>query len=269
MPFHSPLCSAPARRDASQVPRPHPGKGLADGIGMRRTSGAVVLLGVLTACSPLRAPGTSESVVPPPPATLAPPPAALAPRAGRSSGGLGCPQHPRIDLWERRLRSQRALRHSTAKTLARGERYLPRLRAILAANGVPESLALLPVIESGFRLEARGRFGERGLWQLRRQTARRYGLVVDARLDERVHPERSTEGAARHLRHLHARYGEWPLALAAYNAGEGRVDRALAREPRADFWQLAETGRLPRTSRDFVARFFALVRVSEGRPICT
>jgi membrane-bound lytic murein transglycosylase D len=231
-------------------------------MGMRRRSAAVVLSGVLAACSPLRAPNTSESVVPPPP------PAALAAPPARPSSGVECLRHPRIDFWERRLRSQRALRRTTATSLARGERYLPRLRRILAANGIPESLALLPVIESGFRPEARGRFGERGLWQLRRQTARRYGLVVDAKHDERVHPERSTEAAARFLCHLRARYGEWPLALAAYNAGERRVDRALAREPRADFWRLAETGRLPRTSRDFVARFFALVRVSDGEPIC-
>ena len=222
----------------------------------------MVLLGAATACSPVRPPSPSEPVAPPPaPAAVAPPPAA-------SPDDLACLRHFRIDVWERRLRSQRALRQATAASLARGERHLPRVRAIVVAHGIPAGFALLPVVESGFRLDARGRFGERGLWQLRRRTARRYGLVVDARRDERVHPDRSTEAAARHLRHLHARYGEWPLALAAYNAGEGRVDRALARAPHADFWQLAETGRLPRTSRDFVARFLALVRVSENRPRC-
>jgi hypothetical protein len=228
---------------------------------MRRRSAAVVVVGVLAACSPLRAPRTSEPVVATPPVVLSPPPPARA-------AGDACVEHPRIDVWERRLRSQRALRHATAKSLARGERYLPRLRAILLANGVPESLALLPVVESGFRVEARGRFGERGLWQLRRRTARHWGLVVDAQRDDRIHPERSTEAAARYLRHLRARYGEWPLALAAYNAGESRVDRARAGEPRADFWELAESGRLPRTSREFVPRFFAVVRVSDGAPLC-
>lgn len=228
---------------------------------MRWRSAAVVFLGVVAACSPLRAPRTPESVVAPPPAALASPPAPV-------PGELSCLQHPRIDVWEQRLRSQRELRHATEKSLERGEQYLPRLRAILVANGVPEDLALLPVVESGFRIEARGRYGERGLWQLRRQTARRWGLVVDRQRDDRIHPERSTEAAARYLRHLHARYGEWPLALAAYNAGEHRVDRARAREPDADFWELAEHGRLPRTSRDFVPRFIAVVRVTDGEPLC-
>jgi Transglycosylase SLT domain len=229
---------------------------------MRRRWAVVVVLGVLAGCSPLRAPSAPESVAPAPLADSAPAPEPV-------PSELSCLQHPRIDVWENRLRSQRDLRHATRKSLERGEQYLPRLREILAANGVPEDLALLPVVESGFRNDARGRYGERGLWQLRRQTARRWGLVVDQRRDDRIHPERSTEAAARYLRHLRARYGEWPLALAAYNAGEHRVDRALAREPDADFWELAEHGRLPRTSRDFVPRFIAVVRVSDGDPVCS
>src|SRR5262245_24967929 len=199
---------------------------------MRRRWGVVVVLGVV-GCSPLRPPSPAESVPPAPLADSAPAPASV-------PSELSCLQHPRIDVWENRLRSQRELRHATEKSLERGEQYLPRLREILAANGVPEDLALLPVVESGFRNEARGRYGERGLWQLRRQTARRWGLVVDRQRDDRIHPELSTEAAARYLHHLRARYGEWPLALAAYNAGERRVDRALKREPDADFWQLAD-----------------------------
>src|SRR5205823_3533825 len=84
-----------------------------------------------------------------------------------------------------------------AESLARGSRYLPGLRRILEANGVPPSLALLPVIESGFYPTARGRRGERGLWQLRRATARRFGLVVNAHRDDRLAPERATRAAAR------------------------------------------------------------------------
>ena len=230
---------------------------------MRRRWAAVAALGVLAACSPLRPPSPSESVAPAPRADAAPAPEPV-------PSELSCLQHPRIDVWENRLREERELRHATRKSLERGEQYLPRLREILAANGLPEDLALLPVVESGFRNNARGRFGERGLWQLRRQTARRWGLVVDRQRDDRVHPERSTEAAARYLRHLRDRYGEWPLALAAYNAGERRVDRALKREPDADFWQLADDGYLPRTSRDFVPRFIAVVRVSDGdgEPLC-
>src|SRR5438093_681778 len=71
--------------------------------------------------------------------------------------------------------------------------------------------------------------------------------------------------AAQYLRLLHERYGDWPLALAAYNAGEHRVDRALARDPEASFWRLAERGYLPRISREYVPRFFAVVRVAGER----
>jgi len=121
------------------------------------------------------------------------------------------------------------------------------------------------VIESGFYPTARGRKGERGLWQLRRATARRFGLVVNAHRDDRVEPERATRAAARYLRLLHDRYGDWALALAAYNAGEHRVDRALERDPDASFWRLAENGYLPRISREYVPRFFAVVRMA-GEP---
>jgi hypothetical protein len=181
---------------------------------------------------------------------------------------LGCLEHPRIDVWEDRLRSQRRFRHATERSLERGEPYLPRLREIMVEVGVPPSLALLPAVESSFRPHARGRFGDLGLWQLRKPTARRFGLVVTTARDDRLHPERSTRAAARYLRVLHQRYRDWPFALAAYNAGEARVDRARKRHPDASFWELAEQGHLPRTSRDFVPRFLALVRVSEGPLRC-
>jgi len=174
--------------------------------------------------------------------------------------------NPRIDVWERRLRTQPTLREATEDSLGRGATYLPRLCAILGEHGLPPDLALLPVVESGFWPTARGRAGERGLWQLRRDTARRFGLVVNARRDDRLHPERATRAAARYLVFLHARYGDWPLALAAYNAGERRVDRALRRGRRAGFWQLADRRLLPRTSRNYVPHFLALVRIAELRP---
>ncbi len=176
-------------------------------------------------------------------------------------GALGTLDNPRIDAW----RDHDRFRRETAESLARGSRYLPGLRRILQENGVPPTLALLPVIESGFYPTARGRKGERGLWQLRRGTARRFGLVVNAHRDDRIEPERATRAAARYLRFLHDRYGDWALALAAYNAGERRVDRALARDPDASFWTLAEQGSLPRISREYVPRFFAVVRMA-GEP---
>jgi peptidoglycan lytic transglycosylase D len=218
---------------------------------MRRTSRLVALGAVLAGCASVRGPVPPGS------------PAIVAEPAAPSTPTPGCIPNPRVELWEHRLRSQPELRDAVEQSLARGAAYLPRLRAILARHDVPETFALLPALESGFDPRARGRYGELGLWQLRRPTARRFGLVVSAHRDDRLSPERATEAAARYLRHLRARYGEWPLALAAYNAGERRVDRALARHPDASFWELAENGSLPQTSREFVPHFYAMVRFAD------
>ena len=182
---------------------------------------------------------------------------------------LPCVQASRIDRWEHKLRNEPAFRNTTADSLARGAELLPRIREQFAAAGLPAGLALLPVVESGFRAQVKEHGGiARGLWQLEPATARSVGLVVNARRDDRVHPERATAAAVRLLATLHARYGDWPMALAAYNAGAQRVDRARARRPEADFFELAELGLLPQTSRDFVSRFFATVRVTDGVEIC-
>ena len=146
--------------------------------------------------------------------------------------------------------------------------YLPRVRRTFRKAGLPTSLALLPVVESAYRRAARGRADEVGLWQLRGATATRVGLVVRGRRDQRLHPYRATRAAARLLRQLHRRYGDWPLAIAAYNAGERRVDAALARAPHATFWELADAGRLPHGTREYVPRFLAVVRIVDGARGC-
>jgi len=211
-----------------------------------------MLLAALTAC------GVAPHVAP-----LEPVPKAPLARPTRATVQLGCIGHPRIDVWERRLRERHGRTGIPTATAEREAEYLPRLQPLVAAGGLPRGLALLPVIESGFRPRARGRAGEGGLWQLRPATARRFGLIVTHQKDERFVPERATRAAVRYLAYLHARYRDWPLALAAYNAGEGRIDRALARRPRASFWELAHAGLVPRRSRQYVPRFLALVRLNE------
>jgi hypothetical protein len=181
---------------------------------------------------------------------------------------FACVDHPLIDAWEYRLRTERAFRVTTIDSLMRGNQYLGRFREILRDAGLPPGLALLPVVESSFRVNARGPGGSVGLWQLQAPTARRFGLLVSRRRDERLDPERATQAAVAYLGMLHDRYEDWPLALAAYNAGEGRVDRALKRLPGADYWTLIESRRLSKITGDYVPRFFATVRMVEASPAC-
>jgi hypothetical protein len=221
---------------------------------LRRAPIFLVLMAVVSACTNLRERVPQEAN-----------PIIAAPSVPAS---IECVEHPRIDTWAERMLSQPGLRHTIEVSLARGAEYLPALRAIMMATGLPEQLALLPAIESGFRANARGRFGDVGLWQLRRPAARRFGLTVTRRRDDRLHPEHATRAAARYLDFLYGRYGDWPLALAAYNAGEGRVDRAMAAAGYDSFWELADEGWLPATCRDYVPRFLALIRVTQGRGHC-
>ena len=123
---------------------------------------------------------------------------------------------------------------------------------IFAEEGVPATLLQVAAVESNFDPLATSSQGARGLWQLMPETALRFGLRVDARIDERTHPARSTRVAARYLRELYRRFGDWPLALAAYNAGEGRVAQTLAATGARSFWTLAERQLLTPETRRYV-----------------
>jgi membrane-bound lytic murein transglycosylase D len=105
--------------------------------------------------------------------------------------------------------------------------------------------------------------GARGLWQFMPGTARRYGLRVDAERDDRLDLELSTRAAARYLRDLHQRFGDWPLALAAYNAGAVQVERAVRRGGAPDFWRLSAQGLLPPETRAYVPAVFRAMPLAE------
>ena len=123
---------------------------------------------------------------------------------------------------------------------------------IFAEEGVPARLLRVAAVESNFDPQAESPKGARGVWQLMPETALMLGLRVDAHGDERTHPVRSTRAAARYLRELYLRYGDWLLALAAYNAGEKKVNAAIERAGTRDFWQLAQRGWLPLETRRYV-----------------
>lgn len=153
-------------------------------------------------------------------------------------------------------------RASFARWLARSSRLLPRTRAILREQGLPEDLAYVAMVESGFSIHARSRARAVGAWQLISSTARRYGLRQDAWVDERRDPEKAAVAAARFLRDLHERFGDWRLTVAAYNAGPRRVLRAVKRGY-GSFWEMARRpGVLPRETRVYVPTVLAAAIVA-------
>lgn len=145
----------------------------------------------------------------------------------------------------------------------RAGRYLEMIRGTLRDHGLPEDLAFVAMIESGFNPVAVSRAGAKGLWQFMAGTARRYGLRVDQWVDERLDPEKSTLAAAAHLRDLYAQFGSWSLAQAAYNAGEVSVLRAIRSVGSTDFWALARTGFLQRETKEFVPQIHAATVIGQ------
>ncbi len=144
----------------------------------------------------------------------------------------------------------------------RSTRYLQMVRDVFRREGIPEDLAYTAMIESGFDPTAVSRAGAKGLWQFMAKTGRNYGLRVDHWVDERLDPEKSTTAAAAYLRDLHNQFGSWLLAQAAYNAGDGKVTRAIRLTRTNDFWELARTRHLRAETKDFVPAIQAMTMIA-------
>ncbi|HEY0965886.1 MAG TPA: lytic transglycosylase domain-containing protein [Opitutaceae bacterium] len=160
---------------------------------------------------------------------------------------------PHYDLWVNRVRSR--------PVPPRAADLLPALRQAFAAEGVPPELVWIAEAESSFNPSARSPVGARGLFQFMPATAKEMGLQTFLP-DERTDPEKSARAAARYLKRLHGRFGEWPLALAAYNAGEGRVGRTLTVRGTKDYAAVADS--LPAETRMYVPKVLALVSARTG-----
>src|SRR5213083_1836758 len=145
--------------------------------------------------------------------------------------------------------------------MSRSGRYLAMIQEVFRNQGLPTDLAFTAMIESGFNPRAVSRVGAKGLWQFMASTARRYGLRVDRWVDERLDPERSTVAAAAYLRDLYNLFGSWPLAQAAYNAGEVKVARAISKTGSRDFWTLAQSRYLRRETKEFVPQIHAVTMI--------
>ena len=149
--------------------------------------------------------------------------------------------------------------------LARGAQYLPMIQEVFRAEGLPLDLAYVPLIESAFKPSALSRAKAKGIWQFMRGTGLENGLQQDWYIDERADPEKATRAAAKYLTTLYKMFGDWHLALASYNGGPGRVQRAMKRSNRNDFWKLSATTRyLPRETRDYVPLILAAIVVARN-----
>lgn len=148
-----------------------------------------------------------------------------------------------VDRFVEVFTSQR--REVIARSLNRSTRYVAMIQEILVQYELPQSLAYLPLIESGYQMDARSRASAYGMWQFMKGTARDYNLTVDGWIDERLDPVLATHAAAAYLKSLHEMFGDWYLALAAYNAGPGRVRSAIRRGKSRDFGVLLGNGCSP------------------------
>lgn len=188
----------------------------------------------------------SEELNPP----LADPDAALS---------IAIPTHPSIG---RSLTYfQTALHDSIQASLYRSRDYKEMINAVLDGYGLPRALAYLPVIESAYLPGLTSRAGAHGIWQFMPSTGRLYGLHSDWWIDERADPVKSTHAAIQYLGDLHREFGDWALALAAYNCGPGRVHRALNQHKVRTFWELLDRGALPKETRGYVPTFFATLLI--------
>ncbi len=146
-------------------------------------------------------------------------------------------------------------KNKTEHLLGLEEYYFPTFHGIFERYGVPKVLASLSVVESGLNCHALSPAGAKGMWQFMKGTAPSFGLRVNSQIDERTDFYKSTVAAARFLTDLHARYGDWLLAMAAYNCGPGRVNKAIRQSGSRNFWKLSKY--LPRETRNYVPRIIA------------
>lgn len=152
------------------------------------------------------------------------------------------------------------------QSIHRSSRYKTMIDSIFDEEKLPRALAYLPVIESAFMPNLTSRAGARGLWQFMPATAREFGLRVDWWVDERTDPIKSTRAAAAYLKQLYRIFDDWPMALAAYNGGPGRLRRTAAKVQASDFWSLYNRGSLPRETRGYVPTFYATLLIVSDPP---
>ena len=150
------------------------------------------------------------------------------------------------------------------RAYARSGRYRDMIISTLKEEGVPQDLIFLAQAESGFHPLAVSRVGARGIWQFMASRGRGYGLHHNMWVDDRQDPEKSTRAAARHLKDLYNQFGDWYLAMAAYNSGPGTVQAAVKRTGYADFWELYNRNVLPKETKNYVPIILAVTIMTKN-----
>ncbi len=163
------------------------------------------------------------------------------------------------------LKAFQSIRHDgIQRALDRMVEFIGPFKEIFRGHGLPEDLAYLPIIESGFRVDATSRARARGAWQFMAATARLYGLRVDWQVDERLDPFKAADAAARFLKHLYGEYNDWYIALACYNGGPRRVERAMRALQTADFFTINRSRHIRRETKNYVPAFLASLIIARS-----
>lgn len=158
---------------------------------------------------------------------------------------------------------QNKQRQTFSRWLERSGRYLPMIKKQLREAGLPTDLAYLPMIESGYSLTAFSKARAVGPWQFIRGTGSSYGLTIDEYVDERRDPEKATQAAIAYLSSLYAEFDSWHLAVAGYNAGEGRIRKAVKRYKTKNFWEIASTNYLMLETKRYVPKLIAAIIIAK------
>jgi len=163
------------------------------------------------------------------------------------------------------LKAFQTIRHEgIQRALDRMGEFIGPFQETFRGHGIPEDLAYLPIIESGFRVDATSRARARGAWQFMAATARLFGLRVDWQVDERLDPFKAADAAARFLKHLHDEYGDWYIALACYNGGPRRVAKAMRVLQTADFFTINQSRLIRRETKNYVPAFLASLIIARS-----
>lgn len=186
----------------------------------------------------------------------------LAGKAAPYFGAIPVVVNSEVDFWIQYYKTTG--RRQFMRWLVRGESFKHLLQPVLQDNGLPPEFFYLAMIESGFNNGASSHAKATGTWQFMKGTAKLYGLKIDHWVDERRDPIKSSVAAANYLRDLYRDLGDWNLAMAAYNAGPGRIRGSIRKVGSRDFWEIARTNALAKETRQYVPKVLAAILLASN-----